>query len=111
HSDCGFHLLPPFTVWRPPARSRGPPGAVPCPDGGARFGSDLCQAGIPRSAPPRLAPRLPRLPAILHRHSSHAMASCSQAPRGLFVLLRVLRIFTQPSISPSPSLKIGRAHV
>src|SRR5690554_2058909 len=33
------------------------------------------------------------------------MASCSQAPRGLFVLLRVLRIFTQPSISPSPSLR------
>jgi hypothetical protein len=33
------------------------------------------------------------------------MASYSQAPRGLFVLLRVLRIFTQPSISPSPSLR------
>jgi hypothetical protein len=30
------------------------------------------------------------------------MASCSEAPRGLFVLPRVLRIFTENSISPSP---------
>jgi hypothetical protein len=33
------------------------------------------------------------------------MTGCSKAPRGLFVLLRVLRIFTQISISPSPSLR------
>ncbi len=33
------------------------------------------------------------------------MAGYSQAPRGLFVLLRVLRIFTQTSISPGPSLR------
>ena len=72
---------------------------------GVRLGSGLYQAGIPRSAPPKLASRLPRLPAILHRHSSHAMASYSKAPRGLFVLLRVMRIFTQTSISPGPSLR------
>ena len=33
------------------------------------------------------------------------MASCSKAPRGLFVLVRVTRIFTGTSISPSPSLR------
>ena len=33
------------------------------------------------------------------------MSSYSKAPRGLFVLLRVLRILTQISISPSPSLR------
>ena len=33
------------------------------------------------------------------------MTSYSKAPRGLFVLLRVTRIFTRPSISPGPSLR------
>ena len=33
------------------------------------------------------------------------MPSCSKAPRGLFVLPRVTRIFTGPAISPSPSLR------
>jgi hypothetical protein len=33
------------------------------------------------------------------------MASCSKAPRGLFVLLRVGRIFTATAISPSPWLR------
>ena len=33
------------------------------------------------------------------------MASYSKAPRGLFVLLRVIRIFTHTSISPSPLLR------
>ena len=33
------------------------------------------------------------------------MPGCSKAPRGLFVLLRVGRIFTANSISPSPSLR------
>jgi hypothetical protein len=70
-----------------------------------RLGSVLHQAGIPTSAPARLASHLPRLPAILHRYSPHAMASCSKAPRGLFVLLRVLRILTQTSISPGPLLR------
>ena len=69
------------------------------------LGSILCQAGIPRLAQRKLASTLPRLPAILHKHSLHAMTGCSQAPRGLFVLLRVLRIFTQTSISPGPLLR------
>ena len=56
-------------------------------------------------APPRLAPQLQSLPPILHRLNPNAMPSCSKAPRGLFVLLRVGRIFTATSISPGPSLR------
>ena len=54
-------------------------------------------------APPRLAPQLQSLPPMLHRRYPNAMPSCSKAPRGLFVLLRVGRIFTAISISPGPS--------
>jgi hypothetical protein len=70
-----------------------------------RLGSKLRQAGISPSAPPKLALRLPCLPAILHKQSPNAMAGYSKAPRGLFVLLRVTRIFTRTSISPGPSLR------
>ncbi len=70
-----------------------------------RLGSKHRQAGISPLAPPRLTPRLPCLPAILHKPCPNAIASYSKAPRGLFVLLRVTRIFTRPSISPSPSLR------
>ena len=65
----------------------------------------LNQGGIPPAAPPRLAPRLHSLPPILYRLSHDPMPSCSKAPRGLFVLLRVGRIFTATSISPGPSLR------
>ena len=71
------------------------------PDYGHRLGSKLSQAGISTLAPPTLTCQLHSLPAILHRHSPNAIASCSKAPRGLFVLLRVTRIFTRTSISPS----------
>ena len=54
-------------------------------------------------APPRLAPRSHSLPPMLHRRSPNAMPNCSKALRGLFVLLRVTRIFTRSSISPGPS--------
>ena len=93
------------TFWQATAPVKLPTCHRPRPFHRSRLGSDLYQAGIPRPAPRRLASTLPRLPAILHRHSSHAMASCSKAPRGLFVLLRVLRIFTQIAISPGPSLR------
>jgi hypothetical protein len=56
-------------------------------------------------APPRLTSRLLSLPAMLHKLSPNAMAGYSKAPRGLFVLLRVTRIFTRTSISPGPSLR------
>ena len=64
-----------------------------------------CQAGISTTAPPNLTTRLHSLPAILHKQRPNAMASYSKAPRGLFVLLRVIRIFTHTSISPGPLLR------
>ena len=54
---------------------------------------------------PQLAPGLLSLPPILHMLSLNPISGCSKAPRGLFVLLRVTRIFTGISISPSPSLR------
>ncbi len=69
------------------------------------LGSRFRQAGISPLAPSKLALQLLRLPAILHRRNPNAMASYSKAPRGLFVLLRVMRIFTRTSISPGPSLR------
>ena len=47
--------------------------------------------------------RLHRLPPILRIVGRPSMSSCSKAPRGLFVHLRVGRIFTATSISPSSS--------
>ena len=70
----------------------------PAPLQAARLGPRLSQGGISPMAPPRLAPQLRSLPPILHRLSPGAMSSCSKAPRGLFVLLRVTRIFTRTSI-------------
>src|SRR5512143_2405869 len=55
--------------------------------------------------PPTLAGQLRSLPAILHRRSPNSISSYSKAPRGLFVLLRVMRIFTHSSISPGLSLR------
>ena len=52
-----------------------------------------------------LAHLIHSLPPILHRLKLEPMSSCSKAPRGLFVLLRVTRIFTGHAISPSPSLR------
>ena len=42
---------------------------------------------------------------MLHRSVQASVSSCSKAPRGLFVLLRVGRIYTANSISPSPWLR------
>jgi hypothetical protein len=52
-----------------------------------------------------LTHQLHSLPAMLHKPSPNAIARCSKAPRGLFVLLRETRIFTRTSISPGPSLR------
>ena len=56
-------------------------------------------------APPELAPRLQSLPPMLHMVTPDPVPSYSKAPRGLFVLSWVTRIFTGISISPSPSLR------
>ena len=75
------------------------------PDHGHQLEPRFNQAGISRTTPPRLAPQLQSLPAILHKLNPNSIPSYSKAPRGLFVLLRVTRIFTRISISPGPSLR------
>src|ERR1700738_5327544 len=42
----------------------------------------LNEAGIPRLTPPKLAPGLLSLPAILYTVGPNSMPSCSKAPRG-----------------------------
>ncbi len=54
-------------------------------------------------APPGPEVRFQRLPPILRIFGPLPVSSCSKAPRGLFVLPRVNRIFTVNSISPGPS--------
>ena len=63
------------------------------------------QGGISRLTPQVLAHSVHSLPPILHSLKFKPMSSYSKAPRGLFVLLRVTRIFTGPAISPSLSLR------
>ena len=72
---------------------------------GGRLESRQTKDGISPLAPPSPEAQVHRLPPILRRGSSNTMPSCSKAPRGLFVLLRVIRIFTDSSISPGPSLR------
>ena len=54
-------------------------------------------------APPSPRAQFQSLPPILRKSSPNAMPRCSKAPRGLFVLLRVTRIFTRTSTSPGLS--------
>src|SRR3954447_4432465 len=63
----------------------------------------LSKSGISPFSPPPPQGQLQRVPPILRMLSPDPMASCSKAPRGLFVLLWVTRIFTGLSISPGPS--------
>ena len=63
------------------------------------------KSGISTLAPSRLASELQSLPPMLHIPDPGPMPRCSKAPRGLFVLSRVTRIFTGLAISPSPSLR------
>ncbi len=75
----------------------------PPPPQGPGLEPKCTQGGISPPAPPRLTPRLPSLPPILHKMHPNSVPSCSKAPRGLFVLLRVHGIFTASSISPGLS--------
>ena len=63
------------------------------------------QGGISLSPPCEPQSALLRLPPILRNLNRTPMPDYSKAPRGLFVLLWVGRIFTAISISPSPSLR------
>ena len=72
---------------------------------GPRLGIQISQGGISRLAPSKLASRYHSLPPILHRLNRIPLPSCSKGSRGLSVLLRVLGIFTENSISLSPWLR------
>ena len=92
---------PPLLFRRRPPQSNYPPDTVPCPDNGARLDLQPAEGGIPRVAPPGLAPQLQSLPPILYTTNQRSMSSCSKGSRGLSVLPRVIRIFTNSTISPS----------
>ena len=70
---------------------------------GSQLGPQHIKSGIPRLTPPQLAPQLQSLPLILHKMYQNPISGCSKGSRGLSVLLRVTRIFTGITISPSPS--------
>jgi hypothetical protein len=87
------------------------------PDQGRALEAKLRKSGISPLAPRPPQGTDPSLPPILRRRSLASRPRCSKAPRGLFVLSRVTRIFTGISISPSPpsrqcssrySLRAGR---
>jgi hypothetical protein len=61
------------------------------------------KSGISRLAPPNPKAWVHSLPPILRISDPLPVSNCSKAPRGLFVLPRVNRIFTVNSISPGPS--------
>ena len=96
---------PPLPFRRRPPQSNYPPGTVPRPDHGPGLGRRRAEGGIPRSAPPGLAPGLRSLPPILYATGQRPMPSCSEGSRGLSVLPRVSRIFTTSGISPGPWLR------
>ena len=80
-----YLCAPPLLFGRRPPQSNCPPCMVPAPDNGARLGFQINQGGISRMAPPKLAPRLHRLPPILHKPIQNSMQSCSKGARGLSV--------------------------
>ena len=88
------------TLWEATAPVKLPTKRCPPQKG---LGLQTSQGGISPAPPPALASWLHRLPPILHRDAQRPTPGCSKAPRGLFVLPRVGRIFTASSISPGPS--------
>ena len=75
------------------------------PDNGDVLEAQKLKGGISRVAPLRPQPQVQSLPPILSRRYQTPISSCSKGARGLSVLLRVLGIFTETLISPSPSLR------
>ena len=72
---------------------------------GLALESQYVEGGIPRMAPRRLAPTYHSLPPILYTTNRRPMSSCSKGSRGLSFLPRVVRIFTNTTISPGPWLR------
>ena len=67
-----------------------------------RLEPKTAKGGISTMTPPQLALGLHSLPPILHMTAPSPIPGYSKAPRGLFVLPRVARVFTGTAISPSP---------
>ena len=72
---------------------------------GYRLEDQYSKGGISRMTPPKLASRSHSLPPILHILYQSTVSGYSKGARGLSVLLQVVRIFTNNTISPSPSLR------
>jgi hypothetical protein len=72
---------------------------------GALLEIQYTKGGISRAAPRQPQPALPSLPPILSEEHRTPIPGCSKGSRGLSVLPRVLGIFTETAISPSPSLR------
>ena len=60
------------------------------------------KGGISLVTPSRLAPKLQRLPPMLHMFCPNPMLRYSKASRGLSVHMRVTGVFTGTTSSPSP---------
>src|ERR1041385_2075455 len=103
HPPWGNLCAPPLLFGRRPPQSNCPPATVPLLD--QRLEGRSEKSGISTLAPQSPRALVHSLPPILRIFGPPSMASCSKAPRGLFVLARVTRIFTGTSISPGPSLR------
>ncbi len=103
HSKADFHPAWGY-LWAPPLHFRRRPPQSNClPDTVLKkLESRPKKGGISRATPIELTLKIHSLPPILHIINHNSMPSYSKAPRGLFVLLRVTRIFTGHAISPSP---------
>ena len=69
---------------------------------GTRLEVKQNKGGISLATPPKLAPRLQRVPPMLHMFCPNSMPRYSKASRGLSVHMRVTGVFTGTTISPSP---------
>ena len=72
---------------------------------GAELETQYIKGGISRLAPQQPQSLLHSLPPILSETHRTPIPGCSKGSRGLSVLPRVLGIFTETAISPSPSLR------
>ena len=72
---------------------------------GTRLEIQFTKGGIPMMTPLELAFKFHSLPPMLYIVNRIPISSCSKAPRGLSVLLRVTCIFTGTTISPSLLLR------
>ena len=72
---------------------------------GRRLETQPSKSGIPPVTPQNLTALLLSLPPILYMNNRIPVLSCSKAPWGLSVLLRVTGIFTSSTISPGGLLR------